>query len=187
MAPFGFLFYRNQPELYGLLPDGRIIVFAGYHTVAKKGSEYLQDIRELDTETMVWSRPRVVGEFPEKRMQHRTCMMGRQMVMFGGWTGVKQKDWSNKDDKGGKDGENDGVAKSSKNLLCLDTDSMEWFYPTFGGPEPERLYGHTITRVGTSLFLIGGWDGTRPLNEVVVLEFPPPDDNPEDEVVYNDQ
>ena len=64
---------------------------------------------------------------------------------------------------------------------------MEWFFPTFGGPEPERLYGHTITRVGTSLFLIGGWDGTRPLNEVVVLEFPPPDDNPEDEVVYNDQ
>ena len=26
MAPFGFLFYRNQPELYGLLPDGRIDV-----------------------------------------------------------------------------------------------------------------------------------------------------------------
>jgi host cell factor len=176
--------YNHTMEL---LPDGRIIVFAGYHTVAKKGSEYLQDIRELDTETMVWSRPRVVGEFPEKRMQHRTCMMGRQMVMFGGWTGVKNKDWSNKDDKGGKDGENDGVAKSSKNLLCLDTDSMEWFFPTFGGPEPERLYGHTITRVGTSLFLIGGWDGTRPLNEVVVLEFPPPDDNPEDEVMYNDQ
>ena len=23
---FGFLFYRNQPELYGLLPDGRIDV-----------------------------------------------------------------------------------------------------------------------------------------------------------------
>ena len=73
--------YNHTMEL---LPDGRILVFAGYNTVAKKGSEYLQDVRELDTETMVWSRPRVVGEFPEKRMQHRTCMMGRQMVMFGG-------------------------------------------------------------------------------------------------------
>eukprot|EP00941_MAST-03F_sp_MAST-3F-sp1_P001396 g1396.t1 len=24
MAPFGYIFYRNQPEIYGLLPDGRI-------------------------------------------------------------------------------------------------------------------------------------------------------------------
>jgi len=36
--------------------------------------------------------------------------------------------------------------------------------------------------VGTSLFLIGGWDGTRPLNEVVVLEFPPPDEGGEEEM-----
>ena len=162
--------YNHTMEV---LPDGRIVVFAGYNTVPKKGSEYLQDVRELDTETMVWSRPRVIGEFPEKRTQHKTCMMGRQMVMFGGWTGVKQKNWADKDEKKTQE---ENASKSSRNLLCLDTDSMEWFYPTFCGPEPERLYGHTITRVGTSLFLIGGWDGTRPLNEVVVLEFPPPDE-----------
>ena len=45
------------------------------------------------------------------------------------------------------------------------------------------LYGHTLTRVGASLFAIGGWDGTRPLNEVRILEFPPPDEHMEEGVV----
>ena len=137
--------------------------------------EYYDDVRELDTETMVWSRPRVTGSYPKARNQHATCMMGRQMVMFGGWTGPPDRSWDDKKtEEEGTGGSN--VAKTSDQLLCLDTDTMEWFQPTFSGDEPSLLYGHTLTRVGASLFAIGGWDGTRPLNEVRILEFPPPDE-----------
>ena len=59
-----------------LLPDGRILIMGGY--MAGKGvtkPEYYGDVRELDTETMVWSRPRVTGAYPKARTQHATCMM----------------------------------------------------------------------------------------------------------------
>jgi N-acetylneuraminic acid mutarotase len=161
-----------------LLPDGRILVFGGY--VAGKSVKkplYLDDVRELDTETMVWSRPRVTGSYPEARTQHGVCMMGRQMVMFGGWTGPPDRSWDDKKNAAaGGEGAGADLAKTSKQLLCLDTDTMEWFQPTFSGEEPSLLYGHSLTRVGASLFAIGGWDGSRPLNEVKILEFPPPDE-----------
>jgi Rab9 effector protein with kelch motifs len=167
---------KRYNHTMSLLADGRILVMGGY--MAGKGvtkPEYYDDVRELDTETMVWSRPRVTGSYPKARNQHATCMMGRQMVMFGGWTGPPDRSWDDKKtEEEGTGGSN--VAKTSDQLLCLDTDTMEWFQPTFSGDEPSLLYGHTLTRVGASLFAIGGWDGSRPLNEVRILEFPPPDE-----------
>ena len=104
--------------------------------------------------------------------------MGRQMVMFGGWTGPPDRSWEEKKDgaSGAGAGADVDAGSTSKQLLCLDTDTMEWFQPTFAGEEPSLLYGHSFTRVGASLFAVGGWDGSRPLNEVRILEFPPPDE-----------
>ena len=51
------------------------------------GLKYLSDLYELDTETMVWTRPRISGEeYPSKRLNHKSCMVGNYFVIFGGWT-----------------------------------------------------------------------------------------------------
>ena len=160
--------YNHSCEL---LPDGRLMVFAGYASGAGVEQKYLDDVKELDTTTMCWSRPRVTGEFPKARQGRTTCMMGRQMVVFGGWNGPKKKSWDNE----GNAALQNMAVKTSDQLVCLDTGSMQWFQPTFGGEKLELLYGHTATRVGASIWIIGGWDGTRPLNTVSTIVFPPPD------------
>jgi hypothetical protein len=42
-----------------LLDDGRLLVFGGCTLDSSSGiPSYLNDLRQLDTETMVWTRPR---------------------------------------------------------------------------------------------------------------------------------
>ena len=57
---------------------------------------------------------------------------GRQMVMVGGWSGPSMKSWKDKKDNN-ENKNNMMLAKTSDQLLCLDTDTMEWFQPTFAG------------------------------------------------------
>lgn len=48
--------------------------------------KYNNDIHVLDTETMVWVRPRVNGSTPTGRYGHSATMMDNgQIVVFGGW------------------------------------------------------------------------------------------------------
>eukprot|EP00753_Platysulcus_tardus_P016605 PLAT5888.1.p1 GENE.PLAT5888.1~~PLAT5888.1.p1 ORF type:complete len:509 (-),score=219.31 PLAT5888.1:108-1634(-) len=171
-----------------LTEDGRVLVFGGYAFGDGDRPVYLGDVRELDTETMVWSRPRVTGDYPTPRYGHTSAMVDRLMVVFGGWMGVRKCILCN-------------VAKSSsgtriehapdciigKSLLhsdaddapplqvdylnVLDTHTMEWSNPTFEGAPPGNRYGHTVTPVGTHLLVFGGWDGNRALNELWDLQF----------------
>ena len=47
---------------------------------------YLQDIRVLDTETLIWSRLRISGVPPDARYGHTLNISGSDIIMFGGWT-----------------------------------------------------------------------------------------------------
>jgi len=47
---------------------------------------YLNDIRVLDTESLLWSRLRVSGTPPEPRSGHTLDLSESDIVMFGGWT-----------------------------------------------------------------------------------------------------
>ena len=56
-------------------------------------------------------------------------------------------------------------------LKILDTNTMIWTSPDTAGPIPETRYGHTMTQVGLHLLFHGGWDGTRPLKDIVALQI----------------
>ena len=53
--------------------------------------------------------------------------------MVGGWSGPSTKSWKDKKDNNNEESNNSTLAKTSDQLLCLDTDTMEWFQPTFAG------------------------------------------------------
>ncbi len=56
-------------------------------------------------------------------------------------------------------------------LRVLDTSTMVWSAPQLAGPVPESRYGHTMTQVGLHLLAFGGWDGTRPLRDIIALQI----------------
>ncbi len=49
-------------------------------------ASYLNDLRVLDTETLVWSRLRISGSPPDARYGHSLNISVSDILMFGGWT-----------------------------------------------------------------------------------------------------
>jgi hypothetical protein len=49
-------------------------------------TSYLNDIRVLDTEQLVWSRLRISGIPPDARYGHSFNISGSDIILFGGWT-----------------------------------------------------------------------------------------------------
>ena len=71
-----------------LLPDGRLMMFGGVSIDRDKGGvpQYHDDVRQLDTETMMWTRPRIAGHTPTGRFGHSATLVDDGcIVVFGGW------------------------------------------------------------------------------------------------------
>eukprot|EP00904_Undaria_pinnatifida_P012674 jgi/Undpi1/8537/HiC_scaffold_25.g11003.m1 len=149
-----------------LLPDGRILLSGGA-TVDEKRSvpTYHRDMRQLDTETMLWSKAKTGGGARVSSRCNHTLTpdeKGQAALLFGGWgLGGLQND-SNK-----RAGAVTLAACSMPPHQAISTD-----LPTLRGRgEPEHKYGHTCVSVGNAFFVFGGWNGQQAVNDVVVLEL----------------
>ncbi|RLN58514.1 hypothetical protein BBJ28_00006907 [Nothophytophthora sp. Chile5] len=60
---------------------------------------------------------------------------------------------------------------ASSYARVLDVPNMEWHRVTASGVAVANRYGHSCSLVGPHLFLFGGWDGNRALNQLVVGEL----------------
>ncbi|ETV79299.1 hypothetical protein H257_07351 [Aphanomyces astaci] len=177
-----------------LLEDGRILVFGGYALKTTPGDitgEYFNDVYTLDTETMVWTRPRTTGDFPLGTFGHSASVFdGHKLYVLGGWSGTERSPLFLGDkplqetaktlareqrlqsgaDVSVKSFKSD-LAKS-KYVHVFDCAAMEWSSPLGAGVPVSNRYGHTCTVVGPHLFLFGGWDGNRALHQLVVADLP---------------
>ncbi|KAG1697006.1 hypothetical protein DVH05_017393 [Phytophthora capsici] len=63
------------------------------------------------------------------------------------------------------------LRSTSSYTRVLDVQNMEWHRVSAYGVAVANRYGHTSTLVGPHLFLFGGWDGNRALNQLVVGEL----------------
>jgi len=157
-----------------ILTDGRITVFGGHSTADLQNNlknSYNNDIRTLDTETMIWSRPRVTGDMPSGRYGHTMCRVGNALALVGGWAGVRRSmvfEYLPVPDNF----EERDISMLTEYMHFLDTgmEHMAWIAPPFTGVEHPHRYGHTTNLVGDYLFVFGGWDGNRPMNDLQVLD-----------------
>lgn len=53
-----------------LLPDGRILLSGGATVEDKSVPKYHKDLRQLDTETMLWSKAKTTGRHITTPCQH---------------------------------------------------------------------------------------------------------------------
>ncbi|KAJ1426257.1 hypothetical protein B484DRAFT_450777, partial [Ochromonadaceae sp. CCMP2298] len=143
-----------------LTPDGRLLIFGGCSFTDKGVPKYQNDLRQLDTDSMVWSRPRISGHIPTGRMGHTATLMSDNKIFFyGGWG------------KGGCQSHDLIEEAAAFTTAVLDIKSMTWYVPRKLGPKPSKhLYNHATCRCGpSSVYIFGGFDGRQSLGDFYVV------------------
>ncbi|NXX68348.1 HCFC2 factor, partial [Spizella passerina] len=118
----------------------------------------LNDLWELDIETMTWSRPETKGTVPLPRSLHTANVIGNKMYVFGGW--VPQS-------AGGEISAPNGEWKCTGSFSYLNLDTTEWIGLISDCQEdksnllPGPRAGHCAVAVGTRLYIWSGRDGYR--------------------------
>eukprot|EP01038_Epipyxis_sp_PR26KG_P015540 gene15540-20981_t len=159
----GFAPTPRYGHTLNLTPDGRLLIIGGCSIDEKSGiPKYNNDVRQLDTDSMVWSRPRVNGHIPTPRYGHTSNMMDDgKVVIYGGWGkgGCQSRELIN---------ENDAYT-----IQVLDTKTMTWWVPRkIGRKTTKHLYNHVACRASESSLLIhGGFDGRQALSDFYVINF----------------
>ena len=126
------------------LPSGRcghsmcawgssLVLFAGFD-----GTKWLNDVHILNTESLVWTQPRVTGVVPDVRQYHSAVLLENRMFVFGGYNGGS---WLS-------------------DLLCLDLRVSMWKRPKVSGDLPTAKEGHSMSVHTAWLYIFGGWDGS---------------------------
>ncbi|XP_029969862.1 host cell factor 2 [Salarias fasciatus] len=134
----------------------------------------LDDLWQLDLDTMVWSRPEIRGSVPRPRSLHSANVIGNKMYVFGGWIPVPESQ------KHSSASGAEWICTSSLSVLNLDTmswqdldpeqpDDLESQLPRDQGPQTDDPYacrpraraGHCTATIGSRLYLWSGRDGYR--------------------------
>jgi len=97
-------------------------------------------------------------------------------VVFGGWGGASNQAASvtfalrEKVVAADEDEEREKPAEETCDFcMTLRTSDMQWVQNKYVGNPPSRRYGHSATAIGPHVIIFGGWDGGKPLNDVIVL------------------
>ncbi|KAG8458815.1 hypothetical protein KFE25_005242 [Diacronema lutheri] len=137
------------------LVERNIIVCGGQQHTAGTKFEYLPlDPCVLNTETLVWERPRVaLGKGPIARAWHTATAVDECLLFFGGR------------------GEKKGTAKYIFNdLQCFDLAEMAWRPREATGRLPTPRYWHSAVLVERKLIVWGGHNGKLSLSDLHLLD-----------------
>jgi len=121
------------------LVNGRIFVFGGFDGF---GTNF--ELAVFNPVTYTWtniSGAQVRGEAPPSRTNHAAATVGNKMYIFGGNNNSAAGTYQVLDD-----------------FYSLDTETLTWTNLThkIAGERPAHRSGHTLTSIGTKLYLFGG-------------------------------
>ncbi|XP_054430581.1 host cell factor 2 isoform X1 [Pteronotus mesoamericanus] len=119
----------------------------------------LDDLWQLDLETMSWCKPETKGTVPLPRSLHTASVIGNKMYIFGGW--VPHKGENNETSP------HDSEWKCTSSFSYLNLDTAEWTTLVSDSQEdkknsrPRPRAGHCAVAVGTRLYFWSGRDGYK--------------------------
>ncbi|XP_028934819.1 host cell factor 2 isoform X3 [Ornithorhynchus anatinus] len=119
----------------------------------------LDDLWQLDIETMTWSQPETKGTVPLPRSLHTANVIGNKMYIFGGWVpqAVDNVECS----------AHDCEWRCTSSFSYLNLDTAEWTVLISDSQEdkknllPRPRAGHCAVAVGTRLYFWSGRDGYK--------------------------
>jgi len=147
----------SVPEVHGDIPTQGLrshsSVLVGSKIFVFGGSDLSSEFNHLlvfDTETMYWYKPTPSGTVPGPHRAHSATLVdNNRMIVFGGGDGPNYFD----------------------TLYILDTNNMHWTKPDIKGKCPGPRRAHTAVLFGPKkLFVFGGGDGNKALNETFILD-----------------
>lgn len=179
---------------------GRLLIWGGVTYTGLRGGdaasaalssannipEYLRDTVELDLVSMTWARPRVTGDFPTARAAGACATLANVLVLFGGWCGPAGPPQSSTEPTTvtltHRPGMGFGTTAPPRSVVqvpygphagtsLLDLDSGEWVTPHVAGTPPGYRYGSSACARGLRLYMFGGWQDSKPLSELLVLDL----------------
>lgn len=107
------------------------------------------DLYVLDADAFHWSRPYVSGEIPVPLRAMTCTAVGKKLVIFGG---------------------GDGPAYYN-DVYVLDTVNFRWSKPKIAGERvPSKRRAHTACLYKNGIYVFGGGDGVRALNDIWRLD-----------------
>ncbi|CAI6081150.1 unnamed protein product [Clonostachys chloroleuca] len=107
------------------------------------------DVYVLDADSFYWSRPHVVGDIPTPLRAMTCTAVGKKLVVFGG---------------------GDGPAYYN-DVYVLDTVNFRWTKPRIAGEKkPSKRRAHTACFYKNGIYVFGGGDGVRALNDIWRLD-----------------
>ncbi|XP_017062606.1 host cell factor isoform X2 [Drosophila eugracilis] len=115
----------------------------------------LGDLWLLDTDSMTWSKPRMLGEAPLPRSLHSSTMIANKMYVFGGWVPLVINDSKSTTER---------EWKCTNTLAVLDLETMSWNNVTLDTVEenvPRARAGHCAVGIQSRLYVWSGRDGYR--------------------------
>ncbi|XP_075867535.1 host cell factor 2 isoform X2 [Nelusetta ayraudi] len=151
---------------YSSLGSSKLYIFGGMQ------GRRLDDLWQLDLDTMLWSSLHTRGSKPLPRSLHSANVIGNKMYVFGGWIPVPESDKSNSLGT-------EWICTNTLNVLNLDSLSWQSLGPEghedvesqlqSHGPQSEDPYachpkaraGHCAVAVGSRLYVWSGRDGFR--------------------------
>ncbi|KAF9875910.1 kelch domain-containing protein [Colletotrichum karsti] len=126
------------------LVGSNIFVFGGCDSRACFNELYV-----FDADAFYWSIPHVTGEIPVPLRAMTCTAVGKKLVIFGG---------------------GDGPAYYN-DIYVLDTTNFRWHRPkVIGDRVPSKRRAHTACLYKNGIYIFGGGDGVRALNDVWRLD-----------------
>ncbi|KAK5663503.1 hypothetical protein OQA88_3933 [Cercophora sp. LCS_1] len=126
------------------LVGSNIFVFGGCDSRACFNELYV-----LDADAFYWSTPHVVGDVPVPLRAMTCTTVGKKLVIFGG---------------------GDGPAYYN-DVYVLDTVNFRWSRPRIlGDRAPSKRRAHTACLYKNGIYVFGGGDGVRALNDIWRLD-----------------
>ncbi|CEL93311.1 unnamed protein product [Vitrella brassicaformis CCMP3155] len=145
-----------QPNLTGTIPQARnahtmtVITTKLYLFGGHSGNKHLTDLHVFDTTKLMWAQPEIQGTPPPGLRGHTANLIGHKIFLFGGY---------------------DGKGRSN-DLYILDTALMRWIHPAESENAPTGRQRHSASLIGSKkLYIFGGFDGNKWLNDLHVLDI----------------
>ena len=125
--------------------------------------KYLNDARQLDTNSMAWSLLSAEGDPPSGRCGHSASLLGdgKSIVFYGGWG------------QRGCQTEAQTADPKAKTVHVLHLDRpLQWSAPSCGERKPPKhVYYHSACVSDGAVVVFGGFDGRQASNMVISLRF----------------
>ncbi|KAK9367673.1 hypothetical protein V1509DRAFT_625899 [Lipomyces kononenkoae] len=128
---------------------GHIYLFGGL-----TGSAPKNDLWVIETDTYTVRQLQTGADLVSARYGHASELVGNAFIVFGGDTrypGAKEK--------------------IDDNLYFLNTSTYQWSKAIVTGPRPPARYGHTMTIIGSKLYVFGGQFDDNVFNDLYSFDL----------------